>query len=133
MMCKRISAFLIGALLTAGCAKKAVMSVDRAEATYANVSGLAGPSSAMYSFVGLVSDNSHRFVAVRHKLEILSSESNLSKSWESVMSVDRAEATYANVSGLAGPSSAMNSFVGLVSDNSHRFVAVRHKLEILSS
>jgi hypothetical protein len=85
MMCKRISAFLIGALLTAGCAKKAVMSVDRAEATYANVSGLAGPSSAMYSFVGLVSDNSHRFVAVRHKLEILSSESNLSKSWESVL------------------------------------------------
>src|ERR1041385_2208622 len=69
MMCKRISAFLIGALLTAGCAKKAVMSVDRAEATYANVSGLAGPSSAMCSFVGLVSDNSHRFIAVRHKLE----------------------------------------------------------------
>jgi hypothetical protein len=33
----------------------------------------------------LFSDNLHRFVVARHKLEILSPEGNLPKSWESVL------------------------------------------------
>ena len=61
--------------------------VDRAEAaSYMAVSGLAGsPQNAMYSS-GVLPDASHRFIAVRHKVEILSREAELPKGWESIIS-----------------------------------------------
>lgn len=62
-------------------------SVDRAEtASYMTVSGLAGsPRNAMYSS-GVLPDASRRFIAVRHKVEILSREAELPKGWESIIS-----------------------------------------------
>jgi len=61
--------------------------VDRAEtASYMTVSGLAGsPRNAMY-LSGVLPDASHRFIAVRHKVEILSREAELPKGWESIIS-----------------------------------------------
>jgi uncharacterized protein DUF4349 len=60
--------------------------VDRAETTaYMTVSGLAGsPQNAMY-LSAVLPDASHRFIATRHKLEILSREAELPKGWESII------------------------------------------------
>jgi hypothetical protein len=61
--------------------------VDRAETTsYMGVSGSAGsPRNARY-LSGVLPDASHRFIAVRHKVEILSREAELPKGWESIIS-----------------------------------------------
>jgi hypothetical protein len=62
-------------------------SVDRSETGFDMiVSGPAGkPQNVMYSYAAQP-EPSHRFIAVRHKLEILSSDSELPKSLESVLS-----------------------------------------------
>jgi hypothetical protein len=62
------------------------MSVDRAETNYTSLYGFSGSQRLLpMTSTALFSDNAHRFFAVRHKLEILSSEGNLPKSWESVL------------------------------------------------
>ena len=87
MPLKLTSLLLAGALLVAGCSRKAVISVDRAEtASYTRVSGLASSTRALFTHsLSAVSDSSHRFTAVRHKLEIVSNEGDLPKAWESVI------------------------------------------------
>jgi hypothetical protein len=62
------------------------MSVDRSETNYTSQSGFSGAQRLLpMTSTALFSDSAHRFVAMRHKLEILSSEGGLPKSWESVL------------------------------------------------
>jgi hypothetical protein len=83
---KRVFVFLVSVFLAAGCSKKSAMSVDRAETHSTSLPGFAGLQRLLpMASTALSSDSAHRFVAVRHKLEILSSEGNLPKSWESVL------------------------------------------------
>jgi hypothetical protein len=80
--------FFVPGLLATGCSHKAaMMAVDRAEtAKYMMTSGSpVSARNAMYLHA-LLPDASHRFIAVRHKLEILSTEGSLPKAWESVVS-----------------------------------------------
>jgi hypothetical protein len=60
--------------------------VDRAEtSSYMSVSGSAGsPRNAMY-LSAVLPETSRRFIAVRHKLEMLSSDCELKKSLEAVL------------------------------------------------
>ena len=61
-------------------------SVDRAETTsYMTVSGLAGWARNAMPLSGVLPD-AHRFIAAGHKVEILSREAELPKSWESIIS-----------------------------------------------
>lgn len=79
---------------SAGCAQKKPSSVDRAE-TAGFDSFIAAPAGHRYeialprvmsaNLAGSVSDPSHRFIAVRHKLEILADEASLPKGWQSVI------------------------------------------------
>jgi len=87
-MNRALSIMLIAvALVSASCSRKMAMMTDRTEPSdYRNATGLSESPRpiALYAAPGSAGE-SRRFIAVRHKLEILSDEASLPKSWESVI------------------------------------------------
>jgi hypothetical protein len=67
---------IVVALVSASCSRKMAMMTDRTEPSAYPIALYAAPGSAA---------DSRRFIAIRHKLEILSDEASLPKSWESVI------------------------------------------------
>ena len=87
-MNRAFSVMLIAvALVSASCSRKMAMLTDQTElSAYENATGLAGSprSVALYAAPGSAGD-SRRFIAIRDKLDVLSDEASLPKSWKSVI------------------------------------------------
>jgi len=118
-MARKFTALVFGLLLLdfAGC-QMAHKSVDHAE-TALSATALLGSSRAMYSGVlDVHPDISRRFIAIRHKLEILSTDSELPKSLESVLIFCRSiqcELIASNLTARTPDSSASGSITMRVS------------------
>jgi hypothetical protein len=77
MRCGLLGLILGGLLLTAtGCAKKAVIP---------RLSAGGGSGGALMGYMGVQSAPPQRYIAERHEFEIITPESELQKSWESVV------------------------------------------------
>lgn len=71
-------------LMAAGCSKKAAtLSMNSYYAPRSGYSAISRPIAQMATEV--FADSLHRFVAVRHKLDVISPEPELPKAWESVV------------------------------------------------
>ena len=118
-MARKFTVLAFGLLLLdfAGC-QMAHKSVDHAE-TPLSATALLGSPRAMYSGVRDVHpDISRRFIAIRHKLEILSTDSELPKSLESVLNFCRSiqcELIASNLTARTPDSSASGSIAMRVS------------------
>src|SRR6266568_4508756 len=71
-------------LVMAGCEKAVKVSESKQVSAFA-MAGVPEENAVRFAGGG-AAGNSQRFVATRHKLEVIASESNLPKAWESVIS-----------------------------------------------
>ena len=87
-MIRKLAYLLVAITLVAsGCAHKFAMSVDDARTGSDRMSGIVDYYALPARQSGLVLNRGvpSRFIAVRHKLEILASEASLAKGWQSVI------------------------------------------------
>jgi len=107
--------FLAPAIFGMGCAHKAAFSVGNAKtADFENVKLTASPVAKRAYIAFSRNDSSGRFIAVRHKLEILSNDDNLPKAWQSVISfcgTIQCEVVTSSITARTSESSASGSIV----------------------
>ncbi|HEX9222974.1 MAG TPA: DUF4349 domain-containing protein [Candidatus Acidoferrales bacterium] len=84
-MLRKCGTLVLGSLLlvTAGCEKAVKVSESKQVSAFA-MAGVPEENAVRFAGGG-AAGNSQRFVATRHKLEVIASESNLPKAWESVI------------------------------------------------
>jgi len=85
MPSKQVLVFLVAVVLAVGCAHKASMSVDRAGTDMVLGAFSASPRASVHFNMAEDNASPQRFIAVRHKIAVLSTEADLPKSWESIV------------------------------------------------